>query len=157
MPLPVPIELVVDELEMLQQGMLTYVHRRTGELVTFTEEMLDLADSEDDEIYDDDLGLGEEFSPDKIREVVGSEDWVALPDSFEIHEWEIMRAFSDTVEDPRRSEELQNALRGKGAFRYFKDVVSRYGLQDAWFSFKRQAFEKIAREALDEAGIPHTA
>jgi hypothetical protein len=155
MPLPVPIELVVDELEMLQQGMLTYVHRQTGELVTLTEEMLDLAHREDDEIFDDEVV--EEYSPDNLREILDSADWVALPDAFAIHEWEIMRAFADTVEDTRRSEELHGALRGKGAFRAFKDLVNRYGLQDPWLTYKRQAFEKIARDALDEAGIPHTA
>jgi len=155
MPLPVPIELVVDELEMLEQGMLTYVHRKTGELVTFTEEMLDLAHREDDEVFEDEWG--EEHSPDQLREILDSADWVALPDAFAIHEWEIMRAFAGTLEDTRRSEELQGALQGKGAFRAFKDIVNRYGLQDPWLDYKRQAFEKIARDALDEAGIPHTA
>src|SRR3954452_18020602 len=103
MPLPVPLELVVAELEMLEQGMLTYVNRHTGELLTFTEEMLDLAHQDDD----DDEILAEEWaedSPDQLREILDSADWVALPDSFAIHEWEIMRAFADTVEDPRRSE-----------------------------------------------------
>jgi hypothetical protein len=154
MPIPVPLELVVAELEMLEQGMLTYVNRHTGELLTFTEEMLDLAHQEDDDEI-----LAEEWaedSPDQLREILDSADWVALPDSFAIHEWEIMRAFADTVEDTRRSEDLQGALRGKGAFRAFKDTVNRYNLQDSWYTFKRQAFEKIAREALDEAGIPHT-
>jgi len=155
MPLPVPIELVVDELEMLEQGMLTYVHRQTGELVTLTEEMLDLAHREDGEVFEDEWG--EEHSLEQLRQILDSADWVALPDTFAIHEWEIMRDFADTVEDTRRSEELHTALRGKGAFRTFKDTLNRYGLQDAWLTYKRQAFEKIARDALDEAGIPHTA
>lgn len=155
MPLPVPIELVVDELEMLEQGMLTYVHRQTGELVTLTEEMLDLAHREDGDVFEDEWG--EEHSLEQLRQILDSDDWVALPDTFAIHEWEIMRDFADTVEDTRRSEELHGALRGKGAFRYFKDTLNRYGLQDAWLTYKRQAFEKIARDALDEAGIPHTA
>jgi hypothetical protein len=46
------------------------------------------------------------------------------------------------------------AIQGRGAFRYFKDMVDRYGLRDEWFEFKERALKEIAREALEEAGIP---
>ena len=154
MALPVPLELVVEELETLQAGMLAYVHRKTGELVTLTEEMQDLADEDDDTLSDVDT-WGEVLPPEKLREILDSADWVALPDPFKIHEWEIMRTFADTIEDPRRSEELQVALRGQGAFRRFKDILTRYQLLDGWYDYKRRAIEKIAREALEEIGIPY--
>jgi hypothetical protein len=156
MALPVSLDLVVDELESLSPGMLAYVHRQTGELITLTEEMQELAEREDPDDDDVDDWWGDDLPVDKLREIVDSGDWMALPDPFAIHEWEIMRAFADTVADERRSEELHGALRGRGAFRRFKDVLSRYGLQEPWLTFKRKAIEQIARDALEGAGIPFT-
>jgi hypothetical protein len=155
MALPVPLELAVEELETLEPGMVAYVHRKTGELITLTEEMQDAAEREDDDAEDIDDWWSDTLPPEKLREIVDSEDWVALPDAFTIHEWEIMRAFTETLEDERRSEELQGALQGRGAFRRFKDALNRYGLQESWDTFRRKAFEKIAREALESAGIPY--
>ena len=37
-----------------------------------------------------------------------------------------MREFAESVEPERLSDELQNAIRGAGAFRYFKDTLRRY-------------------------------
>ena len=37
-----------------------------------------------------------------------------------------MREFAESVEPVRLSDELQNAIRGAGAFRYFKDTLRRY-------------------------------
>jgi hypothetical protein len=36
-----------------------------------------------------------------------------------------MREFAESVEPERLSDELQNAIRGAGAFRYFKDTAAR--------------------------------
>jgi hypothetical protein len=49
-----------------------------------------------------------------------------LPTKYDIHEWDIMREFAESVEPERLSDELQNAIRGAGAFRYFKDTLRRY-------------------------------
>ena len=92
----------------------------------------------------------------KAREVLESEAWIALPGKFEINEWEIMRDFAQSQTDREAVENLQRAIHGRGAFRYFKDQVNQYGLRDEWFEFKERALERIAREALEEAGIPFT-
>ena len=149
MSLPVSLRDVVDELDALSQGMIAYCNRKTGEVASLTQEMLAAAEEESDfSDFDDDM-LAE------LRDIVNSEDWVALPDSFEIHEWEILRDFTDSVEDGRLREELQRAIHGRGAFRHFKETVRRNGIEDSWYDFKRSALEKIVRKALDAAGIPY--
>jgi PAS domain-containing protein len=149
MPLPVSLRDVVEELDALSQGMIAYCNRKTGELTSLTQEMLEAAEEENDlSDFDDDMLT-------ELRDIVNSGDWVALPDSFEIHEWEILRDFVDQVEDDRVRGELQRAIQGSGAFRRFKEIARRYGIEDSWFDFKRLALEKIAREALEAAGIPY--
>jgi hypothetical protein len=67
-----------------------------------------------------------------------------------------MRDFAQSQTDQEAAENLLRAIHGRGAFRYFKDKVNRYGLQDEWFEFKKRSLEEIAREALEESGIPFT-
>ncbi len=132
------------------EGMKAYIHRETGEVLSLTQTELAIAEGEED----DDLGLGEEDLA-KLREVVETDRWLALPDQFEIHEWEIMRSFADTVEDERVHQEILRALGGGGAFRRFNDAVAGHGLRERWFEFRKKALMEIARDALDAAGIPY--
>ena len=45
------------------------------------------------------------------------------------------------------------ALRGRGAFRYFKATVRRLGIADDWYAFRDQAFEEIAVAWCEDNGI----
>jgi hypothetical protein len=53
-----------------------------------------------------------------IKDVVETDDYIALPTSFEIH--------------------------GSGASRRFKDPIRWRGIQDLWYAFRDKAYEEIA-------------
>ena len=152
MGIPVSLKQVAEELEALPEGWTAYIHRETGELYSFSDEEAAQAEGEEG----DELADWEMESVAKAREVLDSEVWIALPGKFEINEWEIMRDFAQSQTDREGAENLLRAIHGRGAFRYFKDKVNQYGLQDEWFEFKKRSLEEIAREALKEAGIPFT-
>ena len=88
------------------------------------------------------------------KRVLDSEDFVQLPDRFEIHEWDIMRRFCDTVDDARVRDALHRAIRGRGAFRYFKDTAHETGVIDDWYRYRDQAMREIAADFLNAEGIP---
>jgi hypothetical protein len=155
MGIPVSLKQVAEELEALPEGWTAYVHRETSELYSFSDEEAALAEGGEEE-GEDRRADWEIESVAKAREVLDSEAWIALPGKFEINEWEIMRDFAQTQTDQEAAENLLRAIHGRGAFRYFKDVVNQHGLRDEWFEFKERALERIAREALEEAGIPFT-
>jgi hypothetical protein len=69
---------------------------------------------------------------------------VALPDKFDINEWDMMRDFAEAREDRRLAESLLNAIQGRGAFRCFKDRVHEAGIADDWYRFCDEAFRQIA-------------
>jgi len=142
-------------LEALPDGWTAYIHRETGELYSFSDEEAAQAEGEDEE-DEDERADWEKESIAKAREVLDSEAWIALPGKFEINEWEIMRDFAQSQTDREAVENLLRVIHGRGAFRYFKDKVNQFGLGDEWFEFKERALERIAREALEEAGIPFT-
>lgn len=149
---PVSLQKVVEELEALMQGCTAYLDRRTGELYTVTDEEAALVDNEVDA---DDLPDWQREMLPKIREVIESEDWLELPTSFDIHEWEIMDSFSRSIEDADVRDELLNAIRGSGAFRFFRHTIHQLGIEKSWYQFKKKTLERIAADWLDENEIPY--
>jgi hypothetical protein len=67
-----------------------------------------------------------------------------------------MREFAESVEPERLSDELQNAIRGAGAFRYFKDALRRYRREKDWYAYREEALRQIAIEWCEENGIEYT-
>ena len=54
-----------------------------------------------------------------------------------------MERFIGTVEDAHLRERLWNAIRGRGAFRRFKDLLARHPqVEEAWFDFKDARLQK---------------
>lgn len=59
--------------------------------------------------------------------------------------------FAETVADGRLGELLLVALRGKGAFRRFKNVLSSYPRErEQWFSFKDERMMERIKEWLKD-------
>jgi Uncharacterised protein family (UPF0158) len=152
MPIPVPLQDVVDEMDSLTDEATAYLNRGTGELYTIRVDELDLVEHEDDP---GDLPDWQRETLSKAREIVDSEDWLPLPNKFDIHEYAIMQEFCLSVDNPRLKDELLNAIRGSGAFRYFRDTIRRHAIQEAWYQYRHDAFEKKAIEWLEENGIAY--
>ncbi len=152
MVLPVSLDEVARELDGLMEQATAFINRQTGEITTLTDNEISLIE---DEPQEEDLpGWQREMLP-TVREIVSSENWVALADKFDIHEWEIMRKFADSVDDDDLSQDLQRAIHGNGAFRMFRATIEDAGIQDEWFAFKHQALREIAQAALEELGVPY--
>jgi Uncharacterised protein family (UPF0158) len=143
---------IVDAMDVIGDDTCSYLNPKTGEIVTLTGDERRLAEDED---------LDEEYLPKwqadalpKIREVMESDEFLALPDKFEIHDWEIMERFTRSLINLKHGEELSRAIHGGGAFRKFKIVIRRLGIEEKWFRFRESALEEIAKDWLEEHGIP---
>lgn len=79
-----------------------------------------------------------------------------LPTKFDIHEWDIMHEFAESVEPERLNDELQNAIHGAGAFRYFKDTLRRHRREKDWHAYREEALRQIAIEWCEDNGIEYT-
>jgi len=141
---------LTDELDGLFEGTSVYVNRKTGDIVTVMDS--DLAAIEDGE-QDFEPEEGDEILP-ILKSIVESTDWVPMPDKFDIDEWQIMSDFAVSLPD-KIGDELSRAIRGRGAFRMFKDVIYHHGIHEEWFEFKRTAMERIAVCALEAEDIPY--
>ena len=82
-----------------------------------------------------------------------SDDFIALPEKYEINDYEIMREFIYTLPNGRMQDNLLNAISGRGAFRRFREVLDDYGNTEKWYAYKEAAYEQIAREWAERHGI----
>lgn len=85
--------------------------------------------------------------------IVNWDKYVELPDKWEIHEYNIMERFCSSVENDKISDALFSAIRGKGAFRRFKDTLYRYGIEQDWYKFYEEALSVIAIRWCEDNGI----
>jgi len=145
---------VVEALESATEAHGYYLDKRTGEIVLLTSEDLQAAAADD---------LISEY-PDwqrqsilRAREVLhDSEQFIELPNQFDVHEYKIMEAFCRAFDDREIGDELRRLIKGGRAFRRFKNAIHEMGIDQAWYEFKRSALEKIAIEWLEENEIPYT-
>jgi Uncharacterised protein family (UPF0158) len=142
----VSLSQVVEALEVTSDEMSWFVHKQTGQVVMVSHEVMRLA--EDD--AEADLPDWQEEELRVARDVLESTDWLGLPSKFDVHEWEIMNRFAQSVAVPAQREEVLDAIHGSGAFRQFKSTIRRLRLEDAWFSFRDSAFEEMAKSWLDD-------
>ena len=135
----VRLSTIVEGMEMQSDEMTSYLHRPTGRVLTVSDEAFSAAEEDDEESVDP-----EELAD--AREVLsGGDDYLALPDRFEIDEYRMMERFAAGIEDDRARDVCLIALRGSGAFRRFKDAVHELDLADAWYAFREQAYDEVAR------------
>ena len=153
MTLPVKLKDVVDAFDEGGDEFSHYMDKRSGEIFMITDEEMSAAE-EDEPLSDYPEWQQENLL--KAREILESDDFVRLPSQFDIGEYSIMERFAYEFEDRRTSAELLRSLKGKGAFRRFKDTLFDLNIQDAWYEFRRQEFEQIAIEWLEAEKIPYT-
>ena len=89
-----------------------------------------------------------EYSPELMEELSEGfvEDFIPLPRQYEINEYRMMKRFIYELPVGRNQDVLEQAIRGKGAFRRFKDRLFDLGMEQEWYKYRDACYEKIARE-----------
>jgi len=152
MPLPVQLQAVVDELEVGDDEWNAFINRKTGEVTSCSRELLRCVEDEEDtsKLLDWQLELLQE-----CRRVLEDSDFIHLPSKFDIHEYSIMERFCLSLDDDDKSGRLLDAIRGRGAFRRFKDLIHRQGIEEDWYRYRNDALKQIAADFLEAHGIPY--
>ena len=142
---------IVEHLDMQMDEVTHYLDKRTHEIVTVTDEEISELEWSDP----DDLPQWLRDAAPRIKEILESDHYLALPLSFDVHEWDIMRRFAESHDSRDVGRQLLDAIHGPGAFRMFKATIERLGIRDDWFAFREKALEEIAREWLEAEGIEY--
>jgi hypothetical protein len=152
MPLPVQLRAVVDELAAVDDEWRAYINGKTGELASFSLDLMRSIENEEDPSKRPDW---ERDQRQDCERVLNDPDFILLPSKFDIHEWSIMERFCRSFDDEAIGDRLLDAIHGRGAFRMFKNEVHRLGIQDDWYRYRDDALKKIAADFLEAHGIPY--
>jgi hypothetical protein len=68
-------------------------------------------------------------------------NYIELLTKYEVNEYEIMKDFYVKVSDQRQQDSLLRAIKGKGAFRRFKDKIIDFKIEDQWYSYRDERFK----------------
>ena len=149
----VKLDVIIEALEMADDSISSYLDVETGELHSITEEEFDLA--EDPQAAIEDLPNWQREAVRLARNIQKQEGkrYLALPGKFDVHEWAIMDRFSMTLRDGRMRNDFHGGIRGAGAFRLFKHLLTEYDLWDAWNRFKQAELRQMAIQWCEENSI----
>ena len=151
MPAAVKLADLTDALEFATEESAVWLDRQTGRVVVVDNDALAALESVGDDETPEDLEDWQEDQLPAARGIVKNDPrYLALPTKFDFHEYRHMERFIGTVADPHSAEELWRAIKGRGAFRYFKDTADRLGLLDDWFRYRDAA---VTRFMLDWAEV----
>ncbi|HUW33536.1 MAG TPA: UPF0158 family protein [Planctomycetota bacterium] len=142
------IEIAMEADPSFEHG--SHVNRKTGEVVTITEEERVVMESEEPlEDYPEWLRNSVAAARD-VEENPGN--YASMPDRFEFNEYDLMRRFA-VHQDEKVANRLLRAISGKGAFRYFKDEIRRLNVEDAWYEYRREKMIDLAKAWCEEEGF----
>jgi len=137
------VVLVTDETRQQLEALLEATEAETIEAVNEAIRNDDVPDWQKDELYSAALvefGFGSRF--------------IRIPQADSRAGFEDMEAFIETVSHSHLQELLWVAIRGKGAFRRFKDVLLAYPQErERWFQFRDKRLHQRVLDWLDEEGI----
>jgi len=139
---------IIAEVDLLPEESTSYWSKKTGKVVLITDEIMEAAEG----------GAPLEEYPDWMHEPITiagdilkhGADYVALPSKYDINEFRIMESFCSGQKDPKITETLLQDIKGRGAFRRFRNRMHELGLEREWYKFKEEALKKIAIEWCQE-------
>ena len=91
----------------------------------------------------------------ELAELIEVEDdrFIRLPGQYEIDEYSMMEDFIGELEDERMRQELYQAIRGRGAFRRFKDKIRYENIDHMWYEFQDKVYREFAIKWCEEKGL----
>ena len=149
----VKLAAIIEALEMADDSISFYLNVETGEVCAISEEEFDLG--EDPQTIIEDLPNWQREAVKLARTIQEQEGkrYLALPGKFDVHEWAIMDRFSETLRDAHVRNDFHGGIRGAGAFRLFKRLLTEYNLWDAWNRFKQVELRQMAIQWCEENDI----
>ena len=168
------LKIDLSEIEMAfddYSGMISYyLDVETGEVISISDEESRLLERIYESYYDEpsetvdwENAFEKEHVPDWQRETLKNADrieagfgnrFISIPSEDSYEGYRDMEAFIDTVRNRRLQERLDRAINGRGAFRYFKDVLlDNPAERERWFQFKEERLYQRILDWLEAQGI----
>ena len=138
----IPLKQVIQAIEEASEVFTSFWDTKTGKTVYLADPLVTDMTAEDKA-----LATAIEDMPERI---------LRFPTKYDIHQYRIMEDFIDQLSPGKAQEELAYAIRGKGAFRRFKQSVRFHGLEQCWYDYLTEAYRELAIRWCEEEGLEYT-
>ena len=133
------LEDIADAFDGCMDGWVQFLNTQTAEIVNLSEDPY-MSCEEDQELWE---------------EIEESDDYVRLPDQYELHEKRIMEHFAYEIGNEKVSEMLLSALRKRHPYRAFKDKINELGISQLYYDYRSQAYLDKAEEWCRENSVAY--
>lgn len=135
----VKLDDVIEGMEFADMESEYYYHTKTEKVIVYMDEIL--TDIDSSELLAD------------IEE--NWKDYIHLPTKYDIDEYHMMEKFIWELTSGAVQDKLEWVIRGKGAFRRFKDMIYNFGIEKDWFEFRDKEYKKIAIQWCEQHNIEY--
>jgi hypothetical protein len=143
---------IIEAIEFLNDETTAYLNKKTGAIMTITDEDFSAAENQESQ------NKYPEWQRDNIKRagaiLANEKDFIMLPNKYDVHEYQIMEKFCISIANKDISEALYNAIKGRGAFRRFKEKLNRYEIADQWYEYREEAIRQIVIDWCESNHIP---
>jgi len=152
---PTKLSELIDALEFDSDEHRAWVDLQNGCVVSVDQSLLSALEEGEDEALTD-LPAWQQPELENARAIAADsgERFVPAPDKFDFNEYRHMERFIGTVAETAAAEQLWRAIKGNGAFRYFKDTASRLGLLNRWFQYREDAIKEYVTDWAEANSVP---
>ena len=151
---PVDLSDVIAAADHANDEMTFFYDRATGEIVmVMAEDFSTVEDGRDPDEFPDWQREQIELAGKILSDDSGR--FLELPTQFEVDEYRLMEDFARSHPDTNVSTQLTSVIRGRGAFRRFKETIHRLGVANEWYERQSKHLARIAREWCEDHKIPY--
>lgn len=140
----VKLDDVIEQILFASESHQSYFNKNTGEIHLIPDEVESFIE----------FKMEDDFIPEWEKELIpiakdiqsNPDNYIPLPDKYDINEYSIMEEFCISLDNEELREIMYSSIKGKGAFQRFKNNIHNYGITDEWYKFKDEALKEIAIE-----------
>lgn len=153
----VKIQKIVDELQMRFMDTVVYYNKITGEILNVQDDDFRIVEEDN---FENSIENYPEWQREHLKEVYDLlyndiDNYIALPNNFDIKDSDIMKEFIETISDSNKKYQLGNCMWQKGMYRKFKDKLIYIGLEKEYYKFYDEKLKEIAIEWCKENNLEY--
>jgi len=152
MSLKLKLDDIIKGIEFQSDFNSSYLNKLTGKIFSISDEEFLYAEMEEELT---DIPDWQKENIEIAKQILSTDDYISLPDKFDIEEYRLMEKFSLSQLDESIREDLYYSIKGSGAFRRFKEKIYEYKLADDWYKYRDKVVKDIAKYWCEENNIEY--
>lgn len=153
----VELQKIVYELQMRFMDATVYYNRITGEILIVNDDDFKMIEDDD---FETNIEQYPKWQKEHLKEVYNLmyediDNYISLPNSFNIRESNIMEDFIKTIKNEKKRQQLENCMWQKGMYRKFKDKLAQIELEEQYYKFYDEKLKEIAIEWCKENDLEY--